>query len=260
MKPFPLRYLESGERPSDAPPPYDLFFFDCDSTLADIEGIDDLARKLPPPECRAVEALTDEAMGGGRTLEEVYGLRLERIHPNRADVDGLGARYVAALLPNAKQLVAALAWLGKEVHVISGGLLPAVREVAEVLGLSADRVHAVDLEFDDSGTYRDFERSSPLCREGGKPEVVAAVAAKATEPPRIVLVGDGTTDIETAPLLARFVAFGGVKRRDVVFERARVSATSPDLAALLPLLCSAEELEALAKTSDFGALVAPFLI
>lgn len=258
MRPFPLRYLESGQRPSDAPPPYDLFFFDCDSTLSDLEGIDDLARKLPADERRAIEALTDEAMGGGRSLEAVYGLRLERIHPCRADVETLGARYVAALLPNAKELFAALSSLGKEVHVISGGLLPAVRVVAEALGIPVARVHAVDLDFDPQGAYRDFERSSPLAREGGKPEVVAAVRG-ASRAARVVLVGDGTTDIEAAPQLARFVAFGGVKRREIVFERARQHATSRDLAALLPQLLSTEELRSLATLPRFGALVAPFL-
>ncbi|NUP97243.1 MAG: hypothetical protein HUU28_13870, partial [Planctomycetaceae bacterium] len=40
--------------------------------------------------------------------------------------------------------------------------------------------------------------------------------------------------------------FGGVVRRKDVFERAVVTCTSPDLAALLPLLVAPDELEKLA--------------
>jgi len=255
MKPYPLRYLETGARPDDAPPPYDVVFFDCDSTLSDLEGIDHLARALPADACRAIEALTDEAMSGGRSLEEVYALRLERIHPDRAALDALGNRYVEKLLPHAALLVRALHVLGKEVHVISGGLLPAVRMAAEHLGISPDRVHAVDIHFDEAGSYAGFESDSPLAREGGKPEVIHAVKADRTA----VLVGDGTTDIEASPELARFVAFGGVKRRDIVFERARIHAESPDLAALLPALCAPAELAKLCADPIFTALVQPYL-
>lgn len=255
MKPYPLRYLETGARPNDAPPPYEVVFFDCDSTLSDLEGIDHLARALPAEACRATEALTDEAMSGGRSLEEVYALRLERIQPDSMALEALGRRYVEKLLPHAAELVRALSFLGKEVHVISGGLLPAVRAAAEHLGIDPNRVHAVDIHFDEAGHYAGFESDSPLAREGGKPEVIRRVRAGRTA----VLVGDGTTDIEASPELARFVAFGAVKRRGVVFERARVHAESPDLAGLLPLLLAPAELEILATAPRFTALATPYL-
>jgi phosphoserine phosphatase len=259
MKPYPLRYFETDQRPDDSPPPYDVIFFDCDSTLADLEGIDSLARALPADVCREIEVLTDEAMGGGRTLEEVYALRLERIQPDHAAIEALGRRYVDRLLPSAAELIAALHAAGKEVHVISGGLLPGVRHVAAELGVPPGRVHAVDIHFDSRGAFAGFERDSPLAREGGKPEVIAAAIASPGGARRAVLVGDGTTDIEASPHLARFVAFGGVKRREIVFERARVHAESRDLAALLPHLLAPEELRALGSNPSLTAFVQPFL-
>jgi hypothetical protein len=65
----------------------------------------------------------------------------------------------------------------------------------------------------------------------------------------VALVGDGATDLEAAPGVRRFVAFGGVVRRKDVLERAAISCTSPDLAALLPLLVATDELEKLALLS-----------
>ena len=59
--------------------PVDEIFFDCDSTLSTIEGIDELAR-LKGVEARIVE-LTNAAMDGKIPLQEVYAERLEACWP-----------------------------------------------------------------------------------------------------------------------------------------------------------------------------------
>jgi len=251
MRPHPSAFLESDTPVTDAPPPYDVVVFDCDSTLSDLEGIDHLATALGPDEAAAIAALTDEAMDGGKSLQEVYGLRLERIRPDRAALEALGTKYVAELLPSAREVVDALGFLGKEVHVVSGGLFPGVLRLGAELGLTPERIHAVGLALDEHGAYAGFDEASPLAREGGKIEVVAALrAGRAT-----ALVGDGATDLEAAPELARFVAFGGVKRRDAVFERARIQATDRDLVQLLPLLCTGPELDRIDAEPRFAGLL-----
>ncbi|MDF1798344.1 MAG: HAD-IB family phosphatase [Planctomycetota bacterium] len=251
MRPYPSSYLESGERPDDSPPPYDVIVFDCDSTLSNLEGIDSLAENLSGEDAAAISAMTIEAMGGEKSLQEVYGERLERIRPNRADVEALGQRYIAGLLPSAREVIAALKFLGKEVHVLSGGLEPGVKAVAAELGIEPANVHAVGIFFDEDGNYAGFDTSSPLAREGGKPEVVAALRGDR----EVALVGDGTTDIEASPELARFVAFGAVVKRDVVFQLARVHATDTDLVQLLPLLCSGAELDRIDAEPAFADLL-----
>ena len=60
-------------------PKYRLVFFDVDSTLVTIEGIDVLAGGNPE-----VAKLTEAAMNGEIQLDEVYGRRLELIQPTRA--------------------------------------------------------------------------------------------------------------------------------------------------------------------------------
>ena len=107
------------------------------------------------------------------------------------------------------------------------------------------------MHFDGAGRYAGFDEASPLARAGGKPAVLAALRAPGE---RLALVGDGATDLEAAPAVARFVAFGGVERRESVFARAKATCDVADFAALLPLLCSAEEIESLRETA-FAPLV-----
>lgn len=205
----------------DSPPPYDTIVFDCDSTLSAIEGIDELAGELRSE----LAALTERAMNGELALEDVYGLRLERVRPSRADLERVARRYVETLVPGMRELVARLVRCGKRVLVVSGGLLPAVRAVARELGVAQHDVHAVDVLFDEDGAYQGFEREHPLTRSGGKPALLARLTQR-EDLGRIAFVGDGATDLETAPHVARFVAFGAVMRRENVFARAAATALS----------------------------------
>jgi phosphoserine phosphatase len=233
---------------ADAPPPYAGVAFDCDSTLSSIEGIEELARISLRGGERLVE-LTRRAMDGELKLEEVYARRLDLVRPTRAELDAVGRRYVATALPGARELVGALAAARKRVWIVSGGLLPAVQALAVHLGVRAADVHAVDVAFDAGGRYARFDATSPLARAGGKLEVLARLAAEAGGP--IALVGDGATDLEAAPALARFVAFGGVVRRAPVFAQAAVGSTAADLRALAPLLLTTAEL---ARAAEFVSI------
>src|SRR5215207_10280974 len=115
-------------------PKFRTVLFDCDSTLSAIEGIDELA-----VHCRDdVEELTDAAMRGRIALEDVYGRRLELVKPTRAALDALGRQYVARLVPDARETIAALHAAGVDVRIISGGLLPAVLAAASELGVASD--------------------------------------------------------------------------------------------------------------------------
>lgn len=230
----------------DSPPPYDAVLFDCDSTLSRIEGIDELARGMEAE----IAALTDAAMSGEVALEDVYAKRLEKIRPDRAAVEAVGRLYVERAMPHAVELVAALHALGKRVYVVSGGLRTPVAHLAAHLRIPDERVHAVAIHHDDAGAYADFDRESPLARSGGKPEIVRELGER-----RAVLVGDGTSDLEAAPFLARFIGFGGVKARPAVFEAARVTCAVPDLAALVPCLFSGDELARLEEDPAHAPLI-----
>jgi phosphoserine phosphatase len=174
------------------------------------------------------------------------------LRPTREQVDGIGELYIQNALPNAREVVAALLFLGKHVGVVSGGLLTPVRQFAQYLGVDPKGVHAVDIQFDANGAYAGFDAKSPLAQSGGKLEVLGKIADKHGS---LALIGDGATDLEAAPVCARFIAFAGVEARTAVMQAADRVCREADLAALLPLLCTDEELARLADHPNHAALV-----
>jgi phosphoserine phosphatase len=220
--------------------------FDCDSTLVSIEGIDHLAGD----DAAAIRALTNQAMAGGIPLERVYGERLARIRPSRAAVADLGEAYVSALIPDAAEVVAALAWLGKEVRIVSGGLLQPILRLAEVLGVEARAVAAVGIRFSFDGKYEGYDDESPLARSGGKSEVIRRWAL----PRPSLLVGDGATDLEAQAEVDAFAAFTAVERREAVAAAADVVLAGLSLAPVLALAATPDDRLRL-KRSRWGSLL-----
>jgi phosphoserine phosphatase len=198
-------------------PEYRLVFFDVDSTLVTIEGIDVLARGNPE-----IAKLTEAAMNGDISVDEVYGKRLEIIRPSRSDVEALGRRYLESLVDGASEGVAALRNAGAQIYLVTAGIAQAIAPLAAKLGLSDRAVHAVALQFDDKGAYAGFDRHSPLTRSGGKELVVRDVRARSKG--KAAFVGDGVTDLETKPAVDLFIGFGGVHVRPRVKENAEVYA------------------------------------
>jgi phosphoserine phosphatase len=203
--------------------------FDCDATLSEICGIDELGR-----EHRAeVEALTDAAMSGQLPLEEVYRRRLALAQPGRSRVLEVGQMYVDRLVPDGDTVVAALLDAGVDVRIVSSGVLPAVLVLSRALGIPDDRVAAVDLHFTVDGRYSGFDPASPLSASHGKLRVVEGWGRELRRP--IMMVGDGATDLETRPVVDLFVAFAGVAARPGVMAAADVVIRECSMAPVLPL-------------------------
>ncbi len=233
-------------------PPFAAVYFDCDSTLSSIEGVDELLQFADPTLRQEIAELTSQAMDGSRPLAEVYETRLQRLAPRRDQLDEVGGHYVQNVVPDGAETICALQHLGKHVGIVSGGLLTPVQHLAQHLGVPLEHVHAVPLVFDDEGRYVDFDRTSPLWQNGGKVPVVKR--APATHHP-MAFVGDGVTDLETAPYVARFVGFGGVVARAPVRAAAAHFVDAPSLAAVLPEVLSADELAELRAHARFTSLL-----
>ena len=207
---------------------YRTVLFDCDSTLTSLEGIDRLAGERPD-----LAELTAAAMDGSARLEDVYRARLELVRPGRDAVARLATEYLEHAVEDAAAVIGALSRAGIAVHVISGGVRSAVASFASALGLGADAVHAVDVQFDADGGYTGFDEASPLTRSGGKAALIRELAPRLTGP--VMFVGDGVTDLEAAPVVDLFVAYAGVVERPAVSAAAQVVIRSASLAPVLPL-------------------------
>lgn len=212
---------------------YRFIFFDVDSTLVTIEGIDVLANGDPE-----VVRLTEAAMNGDIAIDEVYGRRLELIRPTRAAVDDLGRRYVESLVGGAEETIAALRAAGADVHLVTAGIAQAIAPLARRLGIADRAVHAVALQFDGEGNYAGFDRRSLLTRNGGKELIVRSILARSKG--GAAFVGDGVSDLETKPVVGLFIGFGGVHSRARVKDNADVYVEQPALTAVLPYLIEEE--------------------
>lgn len=206
---------------------FDTICFDCDSTLSKIEGIDELARRVGLGD--ELAKLTEAAMNGEVALEEIYGKRLELIKPNRAAIDWVAQLYIDELVEGTVEVFATLATHQKNVHIISGGLLPAILPLAKLLNVPFENVHAVDVYFAENGDYAGYEIDSPLARNGGKAEIVKSLSGE-----NLVMIGDGKTDLEARQAGAKVIGFGGVVARQLVRENADFFIENKNLTAVLP--------------------------
>ena len=224
---------------------YELVFFDCDSTLSRIEGIDELAR-LKGKGGR-VGLLTDKAMDGELDLAEVYGKRLRAIRPTLSQLKAIEERYWETMVEDAQGVIAAMHELGKDVFIISGGLIDAVRGFGRRLGIDGSRIRAVELEYNQlSGewwryhdpqaqqaqAYLDYE-AGPLTVSSGKARIIRELAGK--RPGKRLMIGDGSSDLAARDQVDLFVGYGGVAARETVRAGADIFLSCASLAAVLPI-------------------------
>lgn len=224
---------------------FDLIFFDCDSTLSTIEGIDELA-KLKGKEGR-VGLLTDKAMNGDLDLGEVYGKRLKAIRPTRGQLKAVEERYAETIVEDAREVIAALQFLGKHVFIISGGLVDAVRGFGRRLGVAPENIRAVELEYNElSGEWWRYDQpqaqhqqtyleyvEGPLTVTSGKPDIIRELTGDKIG--RKMMIGDGSSDLATRDMVDLFVGYGGVISRDKVKNESEIFIESTSLAPILPL-------------------------
>jgi phosphoserine phosphatase len=188
-------------------------FFDCDSTLSGIEGVDELARMRPAAVFEEVKRLTDQAMNGEIPIDSVFGRRLAVIRPNAEECARIGQAYIDQIEPTAVETLDRLRQEGWTVAIISGGFLPAIRPLAQFLRV--EEVHAVDLRFAPDGSYLGFDEAHPNARNGGKPDLIRGLRNQRGFE-KAVMVGDGVSDLETKGAVELFIGYGGFVAREKV--------------------------------------------
>lgn len=228
---------------------FDRVVFDCDSTLSEIEGINELAAMVGVP--YEVAEMTRQAMGGEVPFEEVFARRLDIIQPHRKHLAAVGDLYTSTLVEDASLVAAALAHLHIELRLVSGGYREALLPMADELGVPHEHVHANDLYFDAHGQYTGFDAENPLSRSGGKQDVLSRLPHDATT----MFIGDGASDVEVLPHVDMFVGYGGVERRTPVHEISPIYLHGSSLAPLLVMSAGMEGCIKLLSEPRFRPLV-----
>ncbi len=196
-----------------------LIIFDCDSTLSKIEGIDELARLKGEDVFAKVAQLTHDAMDGKVAIDEVFSKRLDIIQPTIGDCAVIGQQYIEEIEPTAEATLRELRKRGWEIMILSGGFANIIEPLAKHLSIT--RVEAVPLFLDKYGNYLGYDASYPTTYNGGKPEVIRMLK-KEFHPSKIVMVGDGVSDLETKNDVDLFVGFGRYTAREKVKQSSDV--------------------------------------
>ena len=220
--------------------PLQHIFFDVDSTLSDIEGIDVLAEWHQVG--KEVAAITEQCMSQSGMSPAAYQQRLQLVRPSLADINRLGALYINRLTDGAQAVISILQSFNKQIYIVSAGIKQALLPLAKHLAIPTNQVFAVDIMFDKQGDYQAFDEQSHLTQAHGKTAVIQSVcSAKQTA----LLIGDGLSDLEAEPALNRFVGFGGHHRRQAIEQASPFYITANHLFALLPLILTQAEVDKL---------------
>ena len=99
------------------------------------------------------------------------------------------------------------------------------KKVAQELEIPLTNLFANKILFDFNGNYAGFDTTQPTCRSGGKGEAILQIRSfhnsqlMANKRLSIVMIGDGATDLESAPPADYFIGYGGNVVRESVRER-----------------------------------------
>lgn len=228
-------------------PHFDHIFFDCDSTLTTIEGIDVLADYAGKK--WRVEVLTKAAMDGELDLGEVYGKRLQAVRPTQDQILSIRQAYKRNIVEDATAVIQTLQSLNHKIYIISGGLEEPVREFGISLGVPKENIRAVGVDYNqlsgkwwetnlphnegENVKYLTYEEGA-LSISDGKAQIVTELLGN--QKGRSLLIGDGHSDLLASKAVDLFVGYGGIETRE------RVAAESPIFIAtesLSPLLAIA---------------------
>ncbi len=240
-------------------PHFEHVFFDCDSTLTAVEGIDVLADGAGKK--WRVEVLTQAAMNGEIDLEDVYAKRLRAVNPTRQQIRQIRQVYKRHVVEDAQAVINVLQSLGHRVYIISGGLEEPVVEFGLFLGIPRQHIRAVGIQYNQlSGRwwenqpgdqrYLDYEEGALTVSEG-KAQIVRELVAG--QRGRVLLIGDGQSDLlagtaVTPPIINLFVGYGGVITREHVLATAPAFIHSTSLVPLLALALGPASLTHLLQT------------
>ena len=218
----------SPERPGAADACPDTIVLQVDLTVSGIDGFAWLTSRRDAQCGVRMATLQREASIQGWSWVELTQARLKQLRPRRAEVNELGAAYLAALTPGVVDATSALRRAGVSIALASDVAAEALFGVGTALGVSPDELHAPRLRFDAIGA---FVGSEVLARRAVGPADVAAHRAAGSAAQRW-FVGTRRSAMFAPRGTDAFVAFSGVVAREGRTDAFATIANFADLTAL----------------------------
>ncbi|KAL1239810.1 Phosphoserine phosphatase [Trichinella pseudospiralis] len=191
----------------------DAVCFDVDSTVCQKEAIDELAKFMGKDE--EISKITKQAMDGQVDFHESFKARLNILRPSLSNVEAFLIHSPPELSPGAKLLIDLLKSRNTDVFLVTGGFSHVAYYAADQLGIPHENVFANKLIFDSNGNYVDFDRQQLTSTSNGKSLICAYLKSKFSFK-KLVMIGDGMTDLHACPPADLFIGFGGNQVRQNV--------------------------------------------
>ncbi|KRY92889.1 Phosphoserine phosphatase [Trichinella pseudospiralis] len=215
----------------------DAVCFDVDSTVCQKEAIDELAKFMGKDE--EISKITKQAMDGQVDFHESFKARLNILRPSLSNVEAFLIHSPPELSPGAKLLIDLLKSRNTDVFLVTGGFSYVAYYAADQLGIPHENVFANKLIFDSNGNYVDFDRQQLTSTSNGKSLICAYLKSKFSFK-KLVMIGDGMTDLHACPPADLFIGFGGNQVRQNVRDASSIMTQTEKFT----------EVESESKTSD----------
>lgn len=196
------------------------YIFDFDSTLIQLEALDELAaialkgRKGSEDLLREIVAVTNQGMVGSISIEDSL---IHRIHLMQAN-----KRHIAELVKKLVKHITPSIWSNRDffkrnssrIYVVSSGFHEYIWPVVKKLGLRESNIFANRFVYGAAGEIVGFEMDNLLAKSGGKAEQVRKLGLHG----KVQVLGDGFTDYQIKSMNAAdtFYAFTENIARDSV--------------------------------------------
>lgn len=212
---------------------YKLIAFDMDSTLINIECVDEIADAVGRK--AEVAAITEAAMRGEITdFKDSLRRRVALLQGvTTADLEAV-KRDRLRLNPGAAELVAACKQAGMKVLLVSGGFTFFADHVQQLLGIDYTRSNVLEI-VDGVLTGRMVDQPwGDICDGAEKQRTLLQTCARLSiSPQQAIAMGDGANDLPMMGAAGLSVAYHAKPK---VREQARVAINSGGLDRLLEIL------------------------
>lgn len=197
------------------------FLIDFDSTITQVEGLDELAAialKTDPngnEKVAKIKELTDLGMAGELSFSESLSQRLALLNANKSHVNQLIEFLKGKVSESFDRNRTFLSEYADQILIISSGFKDFIVPIAEFLGLKPENVYANTFVYNSNDEIIGIDQENPLSKTGGKIETVKRLNLQG----HISVIGDGYTDyeIKKSGLANRFYAFiENVERPSVI--------------------------------------------